>query len=252
MPCAEILSSSWSSVLSSVCCARVGARSRRLLCDRGVAARDDVIDVVAFPCARTRQRARHGARRNVFGFIRHRRYALAQPVDVHRRRHAQIEPARRESADMREIRDAALRACRRDAADDVQHADEHHQPAHRRRNHAEHEQLFVGPERRVREHHAEHRRRRADEQRIARNEREMREPAAQSAEQIEAHEFLRAPFPFDARAKQPQRVHVQREMPEAAVHEHVRADRPPLVAEIFRLESERELHVGRLQDARAG
>src|ERR1035437_9684170 len=60
----------------------------------------------------------------------------------------------------------------------------------------------------------------------------MCEPAAQSAEEIEAQEFARAPLPLHARPEEPERVHVQREVPEAAMHEHVRADRPPLVAEI--------------------
>src|ERR1035437_2154562 len=76
----------------------------------------------------------------------------------------------------------------------------------------------------------------------------MCEPAAQSAEEIEAQELTRTPLPLHARPEEPERVHVQREVPEAAVHEHVRADRPPLVAEILRLEPERELDVARLQN----
>src|ERR1019366_3627232 len=76
----------------------------------------------------------------------------------------------------------------------------------------------------------------------------MCEPTAQSAEEIEAQELARAPLPLHARPEEPERVHVQREEPEATVHEHVRADRPPLVAEVLRLEAERELHVARLQD----
>src|SRR5688500_17394475 len=71
----------------------------------------------------------------------------------------------------------------------------------------------------------------------------MREPAAESAEQVVARELAAAPRPFDARTEQVERVHVQGEVPEPAVHEHVRPDRPPRPTEILHLEAERLLYV---------
>src|SRR5574338_158453 len=76
----------------------------------------------------------------------------------------------------------------------------------------------------------------------------MREPAAEPAEDVVARELTRAPGPLDSRTEEVERVHVQGEMPEPAVHEHVRDDRPPRTPEVVHLEPQGLLHVLRTHD----
>src|SRR6185436_980099 len=74
-------------------------------------------------------------------------------------------------------------------------------------------------------------------------EKQMRKPPAESAEDVIARELPSAPGTLDPRTEQVERVHVQGEMPEPAMHEHVRRDRPPRPPEVMHLEPKGLLYI---------
>src|SRR3954462_10208665 len=66
----------------------------------------------------------------------------------------------------------------------------------------------------------------------------MRNCATDSTPEIEIDKASRSPQVLDARAEHPQRQHVERDVPQTRVHEHVRRNCPPLRRELRRLETE--------------
>src|SRR5689334_24501906 len=66
----------------------------------------------------------------------------------------------------------------------------------------------------------------------------MRYSTADTGPQVEPNESLGSPFLFQTRSEHPQREHVEREMRQPRVDEHVRDDRPPVGGETRWIEGE--------------
>ncbi len=193
-------------------------------------------------------RARDGARR-LIADVGNLRHPLTQPVDARGRVPAEVHPSEREAAQVREVGDAAPRGAeRREPAHQVEPGEDRDQPLHLERDReGKQHQLFVGPAHRVREHDAEHRCRRAEQQPVARQH-HVEEPAAEPAPEIVPEEAARAPCALQPAAEEPEHVHVHRHVHEAGVHEHVRREGPWLLGEVAHLEPERARHVHRTHD----
>ena len=118
---------------------------------------------------------------------------------------------------MREVGDAGLETAQ---ARDRHHHGEQHEPAHLNRQHAVDEHFIRGPVARVRELDAEDRARRTEDRGIRCEHRA--ECAGESRDQIERDEAITPQPLFHARAEEIQHHHVEDDVPESAMDEHVR------------------------------
>src|SRR4029079_384906 len=97
--------------------------------------------------------------------------------------------------------------------------------------------LIVRPAKRIGEKHSHDRCRSTDKSRVS-IEQHVGDSTAYAAPEIEIEKCARAPDLFDSRTEHPQRQHVEREMPEPAVYEHVRRNSPPRTREPGGIETE--------------
>src|SRR6476619_114532 len=67
--------------------------------------------------------------------------------------------------------------------------------------------------------------------------------SAETAPQIEVEKSASAPAFFNSRAEHPKRKHVECQMPQSGMHEHVREWRPPSRCEISDRESQRAINL---------
>ena len=219
-----------------------GARRRTWLLRRHrLALRHDLVDLVALRAgARSRQCARDRARRLVLRIVRRRRDPLPESLDARRRRRTHVQPGEREPAEVREVRDALAARARSPPAAIARRTRfalaEQHQHRPRTHRHTPNSEISSsGHCCAVGEHHPEHRRRCADEQPVRTNSM-CAHRAAEPAPQIVERERARPHRRLEARPEREQRVHVQREVPDPVVHEHVRQRAPQRALQASRLE----------------
>ena len=129
---------------------------------------------------------------------------------------------------------------RRKGKDDVHPQQRRHQPARLHRNDAEKVDLFVRPTQCIGDQHSADCTGSSDDRRVP-CEYEVRDRTADAAPEIELNEAACSPFLLQTRSKHPQREHVECEVRQPRVHEHVRDERPPGRRETSRIESERRV-----------
>src|SRR5437868_156895 len=139
---------------------------------------------------------------------------------------------------MREPSDSrATRSCS-NSHREIDHHHPHYEPARLHRNDTEQVHLFVRPPQCIREHYSAHCGRCSNQSSVSLQE-QMRDCSTQAAPQIEVEKSASAPAFFNSRPEHPKRKHVERQVPQIGVYEHVREWGPPPRREISDRKSER-------------